>query len=530
MKAGPAIMALARQQELQVQGRDIPTLFAAWADRCPDKPFLIWAPFDGGPIVWSYAAFWDASARVAAGLAARGIGKGARLILHMENCPEFLLTWLACARLGVVVVTTNTRSSADELGYFVEKAQASVVVTQREFAHHFAAGAIDGGADLIVSDPSGVADGFTALLAAEGRFEAYQPDLYDDCSIQFTSGTTSRPKGVVWSYANLAWAARANARNLDIRHEDVCHIVLPLFHTNAQSYSLTGAIWAGATILLQPRFSASRFWAAAVEHGASWASLIPFCVKALLGQGVPKGHRFRLWIPAVALPGLVDGPHGIRTFGLWGMTETITQGIVGDLANPGRDMCIGRAAPDYAIEIRDEAGHACGCGTSGRLFVRGVPGISLFQSYLDDPEATARAVDHAGWLDTGDRVRIADNGDLFFMDRDKDMLKVGGENVAASEVEAVIMGSGLVEEVAVVGQKHAMLDEVPVAFVIARRPAPADLEARLIATCREKLADYKAVRAVHVVESLPRAALEKIAKNELRARLPELPLETGSRD
>jgi len=151
-----------------------------------------------------------------------------------------------------------------------------------------------------------------------------------------------------------------------------------------------------------------------------------------------------------------------------------------------------------------------------------VRGVTLFKEYYGNPRANAKAFDEDDWFDTGDRIRIDEHGWLYFSDRSKDMLKVGGENVAASEIEAVIMQTGLVEECAVVGQRHHMLDEVPVAFVIPSANAGADLAERIVSHCRENLADFKVVRAVHVVEDLPRSTLEKVAKQELRARLESL--------
>lgn len=514
------LMPDATSKLLSVSGRSVTALFADWAERIPDKPFLVWAPFEGRAQTLSYAEFWALSGRVATGLAARGVTAGSRILIHMDNAPEFLLTWLASARLCAVAVTTNTRCVADEIDYFVAKSGAVGVVTQAAFAPLFTEIAKNH-ALFVVTDAGGDGRAFADAIAVNGQEPRFFPGPLDEFSIQFTSGTTSRPKGVVWTHANAVWGAWTTARNLGIRHDDVCQLVLPLFHTNAQVYSLLSTLWVGGTLVLQPRFSASHFWPAAVAHGSTWASLIPFCVKAALSQPVPADHCFRLWAPAVALPELVDGPLGIRTVGLWGMTETITPGIIADPELPSPFMCIGRPAPGYDIQVRDGDGKPLGLGGEGRLFVRGVPGVTLFKAYLDDPAATAAAFDAEGWFDTGDRVRIAENGDMFFLDRDKDMLKVGGENVAASEIEAVILATGLVNEVAVVGQRHAMLDEVPVAFVIAS-DAPDDIEEQLIAACREKLAAFKVIRAVHRVDDLPRSTLEKVAKNVLRDRLPEI--------
>ncbi|MCG8694868.1 MAG: AMP-binding protein, partial [Minwuiales bacterium] len=194
-------------------------------------------------------------------------------------------------------------------------------------------------------------------------------------------------------------------------------------------------------------------------------------------------------------------------------------GIVGDVHLPNRSMMIGRPAPEYEIAIRRDDGTDVEPGETGHLLIRGIRGLSLFKEYLNNPEATANSFDPDGWFITGDRVTLHDDGFIQFSDRDKDMLKVGGENVAASEIEAVIAALPEVDEVAVVAKRHDMLDEVPVAFVLTQdAPAP-DLADKVIAACRDNLADFKVPREVHLVDELPRSTLEKVAKAALRQRL-----------
>ena len=152
----------------------------------------------------------------------------------------------------------------------------------------------------------------------------------------------------------------------------------------------------------------------------------------------------------------------------------------------------------------------------------GIPGLSLFQEYLHNEKATRESFDEHGYFITGDRVTLLDNGFIKFGDRAKDMLKVGGENVAASEIEQVIAVVPGVAEAAVVAKKHPMLDEVPVVFVIPQggmERAPADLHDTIMAACRSSLADFKVPREIHFVEEMPRATLEKVAKAELRKML-----------
>lgn len=153
------------------------------------------------------------------------------------------------------------------------------------------------------------------------------------------------------------------------------------------------------------------------------------------------------------------------------------------------------------------------------LMVHGRRGVSLFLEYLGNAKATAESFDPDGWFRTGDRVNLLAGGSIQFGDRSKDMLKVGGENVAACEVERVILAIAGVRECAVVAKKHPMLDEVPVAFVRPDSNAPSDLPARVQAACEAQLADFKRPREIRLVEDFPRSTLEKISKAELRRLL-----------
>jgi carnitine-CoA ligase len=289
-------------------------------------------------------------------------------------------------------------------------------------------------------------------------------------------------------------------------------------------------LWAGATAVIQPRFSASRFWPVSLKHRCTWTSLIPFCVKALMEHEVPQ-HQYRLWGSAVCEPP-TDAQFRVKTIGWWGMTETITQGIVGSAHLPNRPMSIGKPAPEYDIAIVEDDSvpvrdaRRVEPGGSGQLLIRGIRGLSLFQEYLGNPQATNDSFDSQGWFRTGDRVNLLDDLSIQFGDRTKDMLKVGGENVAASEIERVILMVPGVQECAVVAQKHPMLDEVPFAFVLPAANAPQDLAARVAEACATQLADFKRPREIRLVEDFPRSTLEKIAKVELRRGLAA---ETGGK-
>jgi crotonobetaine/carnitine-CoA ligase len=284
---------------------------------------------------------------------------------------------------------------------------------------------------------------------------------------------------------------------------------------------MLASLWVGATCVIQPRFSASRFWNVAAEHGCTWTSTIPFCMKALLERDIPKLHTFRLWGTAVCDPPAF-APFGVKIIGWWGMTETITHGIIGEIDQPNMPMAIGRSAAEYAIRVTADDGAPTQPGDTGNLLIKGVPGLSLFSEYLHNEKATRESFDEHGYFITGDRVTLLDHGYIRFGDRAKDMLKVGGENVAASEIEQVIAIVPGVREAAVVAKKHPMLDEVPVVFIIPHagvEGAPPDLHDTVMAACRSALADFKVPREIRFVDEMPRSTLEKVAKAELRKLL-----------
>lgn len=505
-------------------GRDLPWLVDAQAEARGDKPYLIWECFERPAEIWSYAAFAEETRAYAAGLAAHGVKAGEFVLLHMENCPEFLFIWHACARLGAIVVTTNAHSTADELAYFAAKSNAAVAITQPKFVALL--GSIDHAFRWIAATDTNcgqAAETQTApdiLSFAELRGDPETAPKRPRTplapnSIQFTSGTTSRPKGVVWTQANALWAARTMAAHLALREDDVTIVHFPLFHTNALAYSMLATLWAGGSAVLTPRFSASRFWDIAVRHGCTWASMSPFPLRALMGQATPPDHRFKIWAFAGDLK-FVQEQWGIRTTGWYGMTETVAACIVTEQGFAGPEAAMGRACSEYEIAIRTDDGKDAAPGETGRLYVRAIPGISLFYEYLHDSEATAAAFDENGWFDTGDEIVARPEGDLFFVGRAKDMLKVGGENVAAVEIEAVIAAVAGVAECAVVGKPDKMLDEVPVAFVVAPA-ASAALEAAIHAACGEKLSVFKRPKEIRFIKELPTGLLGKILKRDLRA-------------
>lgn len=517
------------------QGQSVAGLLVERCQLTPDAPFLIWAAFNGIDRTWTYAQFGADVARIAGGLLAKGVGRGDRVVLLLENCPEALLALFACAWIGAVCVPINAASTAIEFAYILERTGPSGIVTQPKLLSVasscpanclLAVTATDGGevaAVLATEADARRVEAFDSLFAAPVDCISVEPS--DPACILFTSGTTGRPKGVVWTHANVLWGAKMGALQEGLRADDVHLVFLPLFHVVGLTWSVLPSLWVGGSLVLQPRFSGSRFWETALRHRCTWASMVPFCTAVLARYPIPAQHHFRMWGHAVYSPA-VETRFGVKLLGWWGMTEIVTQGLVGDASLRQIAGTIGQTSVGYRVRVVNDDGVDVPPGEVGELRILGERGLSLFLEYLGDPEATQVAFDEAGYFRTGDRVRVSEGGAIEFVDRARDVIKVGGENVAATDVERVIAEVPGVREVSVVSAPDAMLGEVAVAFVIRDETFNGEdvaLIESVLDRCRRDLSRFKVPREVLVVETLPRVSIGKVSKAELRAGLRERP-------
>ena len=515
---------------LQMHGQDIPWLLRHWAEHKPDHPVLVWEPGDGDVRRWTYAELLAEVEGLAVGLGERGVSPGDKVLVHAENCPEMVLAWLACATVGAVAVTTNTRSVASEIEWFVEKTSCVAAITQTQLLGRVReAGAALKWIAVIGGDGDAPGDG--VATAEEIPFDALRGDAaawpgraiepMRPFGIMFTSGTTNKPKAVVHTHANAVWASRCGVRNIDFGTDDRYLIYLPFFHVNAQSWSFFTVLGAGGTAVLMPKWSSSRFWDVVARNEITHISLMPF-VMGTLGEADRPQTPLRVGVFGLIMP-ILDAMFGIEVHAAYGMTETVTHATYGRPSELLPERSMGHVSPGYEFAVVDkDTGELCAEGETGELWLKGTRGIQLFLEYHDNPEANEKAFD-GDWFKTGDMVMLGTGGNLFYRERDKDLLKVGGENVSAREVEEIVGTVPGVAQVAVVGQTHEFLSEVVVAFVITAPDAPgeAELEAAVIETCKGSLADFKVPRAVYVVEEFPTGTLDKLLKNKLREMADE---------
>lgn len=481
-----------------------------------DRPFLLYQDVDGDGIVEvSYAEQFDRARRAAAVLRDHGIGPGDRFNVHLTNCPEFYDCWLGAAIAGAVMVPTNPLLTAEELEFALEHSRCRLSITQPDLLSAVAAAQREDGETLVVGD------GFAEALAAAIPVAGASAAATDVLAVLYTSGTTSKPKGVLITHAAYAYAGEAVAQHVRLTPADRQLVVLPLFHGNAQYYSTMSALVTGASIALSSRFTASRWSAQARDMGATVASLFAAPIRMILAaeQGAAdRDHALRLVLFAQNVSEAqldeFESRFGVPLAQLYGMTETVAPPTINPVYGERRNMTIGRPTLSARVRIVDEEGRDVAAGEPGQLLVAGEEGRTLMAGYLDNPEATAKAL-RDGWLHTGDQVRADEDGYLAFVDRDKDLIKRAGENVSTIEVERVLDAHPAVFEAAVIGVPDPMYDQIVAAFVVTQQGEKATAD-ELIGWCAERLAKFKVPARIEFVDSLPRTSVGKVQKHLLR--------------
>ncbi len=501
----------------------------------PDAPFLVTLS-DAGIRTVSYAAMHARAENAARLLTELGLRAGDRIHLHLRNCPDFYDLWFGAARAGIVIVPTNPLSTADELRYVIEHADCRISIAEHDLIATVE-DAVRGRSHQIFSrggptQASGLQDIREAIDRATTRPLPLLPSPVDPLGVLYTSGTTSRPKGVVVTHAAYARVGEVVAEHLRLRPEDRQLIVLPLFHGNAQYYSTMSALVTGASIALVERFSASRWSAQAEQLGATVASLFAAPIRMILAQpSSPSDRRHRLRVVMFAQnvtpEQLVEFEtrFGCPLIQLYGMTETVVPPTMNPLFGERRNMSIGRPVLSATVRIVDPEGVDVPIGEVGELLVAGEPGWTMMAGYLNDPEATATTI-RDGWLHTGDSVRADADGYLWFVDRRKDLIKRAGENVSTGEVERVLETHPAVFEAAVIGVPDPIRDEAVKAFVVLRQGATCTSD-ELIAWCAARLASFKVPSEVEFIDALPRTSVGKVQKHLLRQRTDASPDHVG---
>jgi fatty-acyl-CoA synthase len=489
--------------------------------RTPDKPIAIC-----GDVAVTYQEMTEWAAALAGGLQARGVGAGDVVGLLAYNCTEFLATIFAANHLGAVAMPVNWRLAAPELRFILEHSQARAFVCDKELLD-LGNDATDGLALLVrvsISDASVAGWERFAELGAGTAPPPRAPVAGDDLHrLMYTSGTTGRPKGVMITHANLAWKNYAHITEFGFTSDDVGLACGPLYHVGALDLVTTTMNAVGATTIVHRTFDAARVVDEIERSRVTLVWTAPAMVRAILD--VPGVEQRDLSSVRVIIAGGEKMPipfiERLRSMfpsawfaDAYGLTETVSGDTFLDRDNTIAKLgSVGRPCPYLELDIWDEHGASLPPGERGEVVLRGP---KVFKGYWRDPDATKTAF-AGGWFHTGDIGVVDDDGYLYIVDRLKDMIVSGGENIASSEIERVLYEHASVVEVAVVGRPDDRWGEVPVAFVVLQPDATATPD-ELIEHCRGQLAKFKVPKDVVFIDELPRNPSGKVLKRDLRAQ------------
>ncbi|MEH6943890.1 AMP-binding protein, partial [Bacillus sp. JJ722] len=493
----------------------------------PDKTFLIFEDKAGTTTDLTYKEFADKVNRLSHVFRDIGVMKGNHITLHLPNSLDFLISWFAIASIGAIMVPTNTLSTPDEMEYILNHSESVLLITEEEYLNKFTfiRGNLPHLKNILLARYTG--EEFRVLsidyLMAQAKSNLPDIPLFADdvASMLYTSGTTSKPKGVQVTHANYIFTGEVMSKSIRLSPSDRQFLVLPLFHGNAQYYSTMSALVVGASIALTERFSASRYFKQAIKLQATVGSLFAAPIRMILAQNYDLEdihNSLRLIWYAQTLPEKqideFQSKYNVSLLQLYGMTETIGVPLMNPIDGLRKNLSIGKPTIGYEVALVDKDGNEVSTNQVGQIIVKGVPGRTLMKGYFKNPEATADTL-HNGWLYTGDNALIDDEGYFYFVDRIKDMIKRSGENIAANEVESKLTLHPAVYDAAVIGVPDSMRDEAIIAFVIVHENQTVSQE-ELITHCKEKLAKFKVPSEIHIISEFPRTSVGKIQKNILK--------------
>lgn len=481
----------------------------------PEREALIY-----GETRLTWSALERRVARIAGGLAAKGVGPDSIVALVMKNSAAFVELIYAISHVGAVILPTNFRLSAEELDYITTHAGADLVIADNEFAAALAGLS----APVILLDTAAQADCGRALGGAP-LARPHPRASGDLMRLMYTSGTTDRPKGVTHSYENYHFKNMDLILALQLSAQDRLCMVGPLYHVGACDLPGMAVHTMGGTLVVLRDYDPQTVvdTIAAEQITGIWlAPVMTSGILALHPENLPDLSSLRWCIAG----GERTPESRIRDFGTvftaaryidaYGMTETVS----GDtLMEPGHEIdkigSVGRPVSMVELEIRDDSGRALPPGEAGEICMRG-PKVT--RGYWKDPERSAAAMFPDGFLRSGDVGYLDEDGFLFLTDRKKDMIISGGENIASSELERVLYLMPEIAEAAVIAQPDEKWGEVPLAVVVLKGDATLDLDG-MISFCRDRLAGFKCPKHLRIVDNLPRNPSGKILKRVLRDQL-----------
>lgn len=487
----------------------------------PDKPFLF-SEADGRS--FTYADFHEAVDRAARMLSAEGIAKGDVVSLLMPNSAEYIIGYFACWQLGALAGPVNSLLKEHEIEFVMNNSEAKAILVGSEFRER-----VENIKQVLphlrsiisFDDEAEATQRYARLLRASeesSRQDACVPD--DDAIIIYTSGTTGKPKGCLLTHGNVIANARQISQWLSFTEDDRLLTIMPLFHMNAVSVTTMSALYAGASTVVSPKFSGSKFWNIISDYQITSFGSVATMLSMLLHTypgGVPEGLktdqlRFAMCgsapVPAEVMRRFEETFNCpvIEGYGLSESTCRSTFNPTDGRRRPGScGLPIGNE-----MKVVDDNDNEVVDGELGEIVLRGE---NILKGYFKNPEATERAF-RGGWFHTGDVGYRDADGFFYIVDRKTDMIIRGGENIYPREIDEVLYQHPAVAAAATIGVPDPLYGEEVAAFVVLKDGAQAS-EQELIDHCKAELADYKCPKTVHVVKDIPKGPTGKLLKREL---------------
>ena len=495
------------------------------ATMVPDKTFLLYRTER-----FTYAQMDEGANRVANFLLKLGGGKGLGLGLFMKNSPRFLDLFFGAQKIGMYLVPLNPELKGDNLAYVIEHSDIGFLALDAELLPGFTP--IASSVKLrgvIVNDIEDESKGFDLPSGTKSLMEAYAAgipaakptasyDKNDMCLIMYTSGTSGRRKGVVYRYYNTAVKKLCFMGRIILAEDDICYTPLSLIHGNAMFLTVTTAMGAKATVALSRKFSASRFWDEVRDFNATTFNTLGSMIPILMKQP-PKpddtDNKVRFVLSAACPAEMWEAfekRFGVKIYEGYGAVDGGGKAIMNFGTAPVGSL--GKPMPGIGtLRIVDPQGRDCPTGIAGELIfkVSGKGGGKV--EYYKNTDATNEKV-HDGWLYTGDLVRRDEEGFLYFVGRNTESMRKGGENVSAYEVEHAIMEHPAVEDVAVYAVPSELAeDEIMASIKLVQGTSVRPQE--LVAFMQDKLERFAVPRYIRFVDEFPMTSTHRIIKKEL---------------
>lgn len=511
-----------------VGNKTLRDLWEELANSDREKTFLIFQDCYGRKSEFTYPQFNEEINKTANLFLDLGIKKDENVAIQLHNCPEFLMCWFGLAKIGAVMVPLNVHYTQEECEYILNKCDVSTVITEKQF--------------LSIYDKNTMSVDIKNILLARSeehisatinfkknqsvqsdKLNEYRTLSSDDVvEIIFTSGTTSRPKGVILTHCNLLYSGIFGNWQASFRNDDRLLTIMPAFHVDFQLSAFMPTITIGGTMIMIEKYSASMFWKQVCDYKATIIQTSAMIVRTLMLQ--PKQtwekdncvREVLYYLPITNQEKYAfEQRFNTRILNSYGLSETLI-GVITDPPYGKRNFpSIGKVGISYEAKIIDDEGNELPPNKIGEIYLKGVPGRTIMKEYYNDPIATANTLNSEGWMHTGDKGYVDESGWFYFVDRKVNMIKRAGENISTTEIENILVCHPKIAEAAVIGVPDPIRDQAVKAFIMFKEDEELSTE-EILEYCRGRMAKFKVPSIIEIRTSFPRTCTYKIQKKLLK--------------